>query len=123
MTLDNWKDNSKWFDVKFLVDVHGVDKMAEMVSDGYADHVKAVLTKLALPTNKLRHLGRGAGTKELDGNEVNEQEIHRMGQWNHSNGTSRCMIRVIHPSYPWVQCGVWQDLRALMECISTHVQL
>jgi Centromere DNA-binding protein complex CBF3 subunit, domain 2 len=84
MTLEDWKDNSKWFNVKFLVDVHSTDREVEMVSDTYADHVKAVLTKLSLPTNKLRHLGRGTGTKELDGNEVNEQEIRRMGQWNQS---------------------------------------
>jgi Centromere DNA-binding protein complex CBF3 subunit, domain 2 len=60
------------------------DKEQEMVSDGYTDHIRGLLSKLHLPTNKLRHLGRGTGTKELDGNEVNEQEIRRMGQWNQS---------------------------------------
>jgi Centromere DNA-binding protein complex CBF3 subunit, domain 2 len=65
-----------------VLDMYGSNKEAEMVSDSYADSVKAVLTKLHLPTNKLRHLGRGAGTKELDGHEVNEQEIRQMGQWN-----------------------------------------
>jgi Centromere DNA-binding protein complex CBF3 subunit, domain 2 len=81
-TVTDWKQNLSWFNVKFLVDVCGNDKEAKMVSDSYAEQVKEILTLLHLPTNKLRHLGRGAGTKELDGNEVNEQEIRWMGQWN-----------------------------------------
>jgi Centromere DNA-binding protein complex CBF3 subunit, domain 2/Transcriptional activator of glycolytic enzymes len=81
-SVANWKENAKWFNIKFLADVYGNDKETEMVSDSYAEHVKTVLTKLHLPTNKLRHLECGAGTKELDACEVNEQEIRRMGQWN-----------------------------------------
>ena len=84
MSLEDWCDNSKWFNKKFLDDVKGSDYESEMVSDSYADHVKAILLRLGLPTNKLRHLGRGCGTKMLDFEEVSEDLIRRMGQWNQS---------------------------------------
>ena len=82
MSLDEWLDNSKWFDIKFLVDVNGGDNTQEMSSDTYSAHVKRNLQRLNLPTNKLCHLGRNVGSKYLDLMEVDAEEIRRMGQWN-----------------------------------------
>jgi Centromere DNA-binding protein complex CBF3 subunit, domain 2 len=75
MSYEDWCKNPKWFNKKFLVDVKGSDYEAEMVSDSYAEHIRAVLLRLGLPTNKLRHLGRGCGTKKLDFEEVSEDLI------------------------------------------------
>ena len=82
MSLDEWLDNSKWFDIKFLVDVNGGDNTQEMSSDTYSAHVKRNLQRLNLPTNKLCHLGCNVGSKYLDLMEVDAEEIRRMGQWN-----------------------------------------
>jgi hypothetical protein len=91
MTVDQWLDNSYWFDVKFLVNVNKrkkpdeiQDYKTEMKSDSYSKHIKSVLHRLNLPTNKLLHLGRNAGTKALDLMEVSSEDIRRMGQWNNS---------------------------------------
>jgi hypothetical protein len=81
-TADDWKDNSFWFDIKFLVDINSSDNTKEMSSDTYSEHVKSVLRRLNLPTNKLCHLGRNVGSKWLDLMEVCAEEIRRMGQWN-----------------------------------------
>ena len=80
MTLEEWKDNSKWFDIKFLIDVATKDNCAVMTSDGYSDHIKKVLQDLNLPTNKLLHLGRGTGGRALEVDEVPEDSTRRMGQ-------------------------------------------
>jgi Centromere DNA-binding protein complex CBF3 subunit, domain 2 len=77
-----WKKNSEWFDIKFLVDANGGDNTKEMTCDTYATHIKTILQKLGLPTNKVLHLGRNIGAKWLDVQEINAEEIRRMGQWN-----------------------------------------
>jgi Centromere DNA-binding protein complex CBF3 subunit, domain 2 len=82
MSVEDWLDNKAWFDIKLLVDVNGSDYTKEMSSDTYSEHVKKVLQRLNLPTNKLCHLGRNVGAKWLDLMEVDSEEIRRMGQWN-----------------------------------------
>jgi Centromere DNA-binding protein complex CBF3 subunit, domain 2 len=84
MTVEDWMDNKSWFDIKFLVDINGADNTKGMCSDTYSEHVKRVLKRLNLPTNKLCHLGRNVGSKWLDLMEVNAEEIRRMGQWNNT---------------------------------------
>jgi Centromere DNA-binding protein complex CBF3 subunit, domain 2 len=83
-TVGDWMDNKAWFDIKFLVDINGSDNTKEMCSDTYSDHVRKVLQRLNLPTNKLCHLGRNVGSKWLDLMEVDAEEIRRMGQWNNT---------------------------------------
>lgn len=84
MSKEEWKDNSEWFDIKFLVDVNNSDTTKEMVSDTHGSKVKAIPESLGLPTNKVLHLGRNIGTKCLDCVEVDPDEVKRMGQWNQS---------------------------------------
>ena len=68
----------------FLIDVMTKNNEAEMVSDSCALHVKSILQRLGPPTDKLRHLGRGAGTKKLNTDEIGDASVRRMGQWNQS---------------------------------------
>lgn len=84
MSVEQWMDNRAWFDIKFLVDISGTDNTVEMSNDSYSEHIKSVLQRLQLPTNKLLHLGRNLGSKTLELLEVESEEIRRMGQWNPS---------------------------------------
>ncbi|KAG7347926.1 centromere DNA-binding like protein [Nitzschia inconspicua] len=84
-TIEDWCTNSRWFDIKLLVDVDGIsDRTQPMRSDGYSKHIKETLLKLGLPTNNLCHLGRKLGTKTLELLEEESESIRRMGQWNPS---------------------------------------
>jgi hypothetical protein len=83
-TVEDWMDNSKWFDVKLLVDTRAFDRKVAMKSDSYGEHIKEVLQKLSITCNKLLHLGRNLGTKILDLLEEESEGIKRMGQWNPS---------------------------------------
>ena len=58
MTIEDWLTNSAWFAIKFLTDINSPDNTKEMSSNTYSEHVKKVLKRLNLPTNKLCHLGR-----------------------------------------------------------------
>jgi Centromere DNA-binding protein complex CBF3 subunit, domain 2/Transcriptional activator of glycolytic enzymes len=83
-TVDDWLDNTKWFDVKLLVDINGTDFKKEMSNDGYSDHVKRVLAMFNLVCTKLLHLGRNLGAKILDLLQEESEAIRRMGQWMNS---------------------------------------
>jgi hypothetical protein len=83
-TADDWLDNKKWFDIKFLVDINGSDFKTEMLNDSYGIHIKKILTKLSLSCSKLLHLGRNMGARILGMLEEESEEIRRMGQWNPS---------------------------------------
>lgn len=83
-SIDDWMDNSKWFDRKLLVDVCGNDMTVEMKNDGYSKHIKKVLQKLKLISDVLCHLGRKLGTKILELCEEETEELKKMGQWNPS---------------------------------------
>jgi hypothetical protein len=76
-------DNSKWFDIKLLVDTHG-DLTHEMKNDGYSKHIKRVMQKLQLVCDILCHLGRKMGAKMLELLEEETEELKKMGQWNPS---------------------------------------
>jgi Centromere DNA-binding protein complex CBF3 subunit, domain 2/Transcriptional activator of glycolytic enzymes len=86
-TTEDWLENWKWFDVKFLAEIHSYDgklQTKEILNDSYAKHVKKVLQKLKVPCNKLLHLGRNMGARILEMLQEEAEEIRRMGQWNPS---------------------------------------
>ena len=83
-TVDDWCDNSKWFDVKLLVDVGSPDRTKEMKNDSYSKCLLRILNHLGLPTNILVHLGRKVGPKMLDVLETEAADIQRLGNWNPS---------------------------------------
>ena len=84
MSLANWLDNHAWFFKKFLVDASCTDTEKELTNDGYGDALREILVTLRLPTTKILHLGRNAGTKQMDCDKVDEGEVQKMGQWNQS---------------------------------------
>ena len=84
MSVDDWLDNSRWFDIKLLTDVNSNDNTSAMQSDGYGKAIERILKKLKLMTTKLLHLGRNVGSKILDLLEEESEAIRRMGQWNPS---------------------------------------
>jgi Centromere DNA-binding protein complex CBF3 subunit, domain 2 len=84
MGLDDWFENSTWFDIKLLSDVYSDDHSKEMTNDSYAKHVRKVLARLGLPSNKLLHLGRNIGARILDLLNEEDEAIRKMGQWNPS---------------------------------------
>ena len=62
LTVDDWFDNIKWFDIKLLCDLFAGDRNTkEMVKDSYGDTISKVLKKLYLPACKLLHFGRQQG--------------------------------------------------------------
>ena len=83
-TADDWMDNSKWFDIKLLANVAGVDMMLLLWNDGYGKHIKAILTHLGIAADDLYHLGRKLGAKILDLLEEETEEVQKMGNWNPS---------------------------------------
>ena len=85
LTVDDWFDNSKWFDIKLLCDLFAGDRNTkEMVKDSYGDTISKVLKKLGLPACKLLHFGRQQGSKMLAFLEETDEAIRKMGQWNPS---------------------------------------
>jgi Centromere DNA-binding protein complex CBF3 subunit, domain 2 len=82
MTVEDWFDNKKWFDIKLLSDVYGESNMKEMSKDTYGPHVKAVLKRLGIPFSKRLHIGRNFGAKCLELLEEEQEAIKQMGQWN-----------------------------------------
>jgi hypothetical protein len=85
MTGENWLDNSSWFDVKLLVDVHrGECYDKSMKNDSYSKAIKQVLVTLGIYAYHIVHLGRNLGAKLLEMLEEESEEIRKMGNWNPS---------------------------------------
>jgi hypothetical protein len=53
LTVDDWLDNSKWFDINLLVDVTLGDTTTMVKNDSYARKRKEILTPLGLPVSIL----------------------------------------------------------------------
>jgi hypothetical protein len=83
-TVDDWLDNSKWFDVKLLVDAtkSGTDLCNAMSNDVYSKAIKRVLGELGIASNHWVHLGRVTGPKILEMLEVEAEDIRILGNWN-----------------------------------------
>jgi hypothetical protein len=83
-TLSDWLDNSKWFDVKLLVDPSGSRFEKAMSNDSYAKAIKQVLLGLGIAAVHLVHLGRNLGPKLLEMLEEESDAIRQLGNWNPS---------------------------------------
>jgi hypothetical protein len=61
-------DNSKWFDIKLLVDINAITQFNTdiMSSHPFAKKLGEVLNKLQLSSEKILHLGRKLGPKILE---------------------------------------------------------
>lgn len=84
MQLEDWMDNSKWFDQKLLVESFRPDGdfTVCMSNDTYSKAIKQVLQKLSIASNHWVHLGRTLGPKILEFLEVEAEEIRRLGNWD-----------------------------------------
>jgi hypothetical protein len=87
-TLEDWMDNSKWFDIKLLVDLNGGEFKTSMNNRSYADAIKDILVFLGIAATKLLHLGRNLGAKLLEMLEEENSAIQTMGNWNPSMQSS-----------------------------------
>ena len=83
-TVEDWCDNSKWFDVKLLIDIQSQSHVKPMRNCSCASHLKSVLKRLRMAICKLLHLGRHIGAKILELMEEEDEAIRRMGNWNPS---------------------------------------
>ena len=82
-TAADWLDNSKWFDVKLLVDVNPSASYSHvMKNDSYGDHIKRIMTLLRIVSNVILYLGRKLGTKIMEFFEAEDSEIKKLGNWN-----------------------------------------
>jgi hypothetical protein len=84
LSVDDWFDNRKWFDIKLLCDLYADDNTKEMVKDSYSVAISKVLKRLGLPDLKKCHWGRVQGSKTLEFLEENDEAIRKMGPWNPS---------------------------------------
>lgn len=84
MTMEDWAENSRWFDVKLLVEARarGTDNTKEMSNDTYGKAMKQVLQHLLIPSNHWVHLGRVMGPKILEFLEAEAEEIRQLGNWD-----------------------------------------
>jgi hypothetical protein len=80
MTMEDWCDNSKWFNIKLLVDVGSGNLTKPIKNDKYGKHIKAILTKIGICANNLCHLGHKLGSKILELLEEQSEEVRKMGQ-------------------------------------------
>lgn len=80
----NWLDNSKWFNVKLLVDPTSGDFQTPVTNKSYAQAIKEVFKSLGIPQGHLIHIGRVLGTKMLEMMEEESREIQRLGNWDPS---------------------------------------
>ncbi len=83
-TLEDWMENSKWFDIKLLVDLQGFDNKKSLKNQFYVEAVKIVLDYLGIPASKVVHLGRNLGAKLLEMLEEEIRLIETLGNWNPS---------------------------------------
>jgi hypothetical protein len=83
-TVEDWCDNSKWFDIKILADVGATDWTQPIKNDKYSKHIKAILTKIGICTDHLCHLGWKLGSKFLELLEEESEDVRKMGQWSPS---------------------------------------
>ena len=87
-TLEDWMENSKWFDIKLLVDLQGFNNTKSLKNRSYAEAIKTVLDFLGIPASKLVHLGRNLGAKLLEMLEEEIRLIETLGNWNPSMQSS-----------------------------------
>jgi hypothetical protein len=82
--LSDWLDNSRWFDVKLLVDLSGSEFSREICNNLYAKAIKKVLLSLGIAALHLVLLGRNLGPKLLEMLEEESDAIRQLGNWNPS---------------------------------------
>ena len=101
MTMEDWCDNSKWFNIKLLADVGSGNLTKPINNDKYGKHIKTILTKIGICANNLCHLGCKLGSKFLELLEEQSEEVRKMGQWSPS-------VYDTHYSTKFLLSAIWK---------------
>lgn len=83
-SLSDWLTNSKWFDIRLLTDSTDItaDRTLSMSDDTYSKAIKKILKALGIQSTHWLHLGRVTGPKMLELQEMEPDEIRRLGNWD-----------------------------------------
>ena len=74
--------NETWFNIKSLVALYDPASYTKGVADtNYANYIKKILIELGLPSNFQLHIGRKAGTADLELKELAIHLIKLIGNW------------------------------------------
>lgn len=82
---DFFLKNENWFDIRLLANAYSKKSnhtFFPLKHDTYSQSIRKVLVELGLPHHKLKHLGRGLGTKILEADDVHAEYIRQLGNWN-----------------------------------------
>ena len=82
---DFFLNNENWFDIRLLANAYSKTTnhtFFPLKHDTYSQSIRKVLVELGLPHHKLKHLGRGLGTKILEADDVHAEYIRQLGNWN-----------------------------------------
>jgi hypothetical protein len=85
MSPDIFTRNESWFNIRLLANAYGTranHNITPLKNDTYSKSIRKILLDLGLPHQKLKHLGRGLGTKILEADDVNSEYIRQLGNWN-----------------------------------------
>ena len=91
-----------------------------MSNDTYSRSIRQVLLDLGLPHQKLKHLGRGLGTKMLEIDDASPEHVRQLGNWN-LNATdtaysAKLPMQPIRNAAGFVQgCGLYCNPRTGLE--------
>lgn len=105
--LENWLDNSTWFDIKLLVDAarHDADRTKEMNPNAYARPVKETMDITGTISRHFCHVGRNLGARILESYDVEGDKIRQLGNWNPSIQESYYSTKL--PWEPMRKMGGW----------------
>jgi hypothetical protein len=80
----DFTDNREWFLIKLLSNGHRGDQTASMANDSYAKGMKLILKSLGIASSHYVHLGRVMGPVKLEFEELDQEDIRTLGNWNPS---------------------------------------
>ena len=80
----NWSRNSDWFDIKLLVN-HNADNESnsnQLSERNYAKSMEKACTELNINSDHFIHFGRKVGAMSAEINEIPNDIIKQLGNWN-----------------------------------------
>jgi hypothetical protein len=115
--------NENWFDIRLLANAFGKrtnHTYFPLKNDTYSQTIRKVLADLGLPYQKLKHLGRGLGTKILEADDVHAEYIRQLGNWNlnatDTSYSSKLLMQPIQNAAGFVQGnGLFCNPRTVLE--------
>jgi Centromere DNA-binding protein complex CBF3 subunit, domain 2 len=78
----DFTDNESWFDIKVLTDATRRNAKKGITDQVYGRAMKRTLQKIGIESNHYAHIGRVMGPKYLEFQEMSQDEIRIMGNWD-----------------------------------------